>query len=250
MKKQILATLIALLSGGAASAADLPVEYKAPVAACGVGAFQGWYVGLHGGSVSHTASRTDQDAFLNIAVPAAATYTQTGSTGFGGAQIGFNYQCRNAVLGFELDGSWVNKDRTLRILPNFDPTLISTLTNNLSKVVTGRARAGIVAADNLLVYVTGGFATAQIKTTYSVVDTFFGTVDQAQFNEWVWGWVAGFGAEWAFWDRFSLRAEGLYMQFPERDLVFTTPNFVTAANVTHADSVWMARLGVNIKFAN
>lgn len=250
MKKLLLASLIAISSGCIASAADLPVEYKAPRAVCGGGAFHGWYVGLHGGSVGHTATRTDQDAFLNIAVPAAATYSQTTTTAFGGAQIGYNYQCRDAVIGFELDGSWVNAEKTLRILPNFDPTLISTLNNGLDRVVTGRLRAGVVAADNLLVYVTGGFATARVKTTYSVVDTLFGTIDQAQFSEWVWGWTAGFGAEWSFWDRFSIRAEGLYMQFPERDLVFTTPNFGTAANVTHADSVWMARLGVNVKFAN
>src|SRR5262245_53742708 len=167
MKKYILATLIALASGGIARAADLPVEYKAPRAVCGGGAFHGWYVGVHGGSIGHTATRTDQDAFLNVAVPAAASYTQTTTSAFGGAQIGYNYQCRNAVLGFELDGSWVNQDRTLRILPNFDPTLVSTLNNRLDKVVTLRARAGVVAADNLMVYVTGGFATAQVKTTYS-----------------------------------------------------------------------------------
>ena len=129
----------------------------------------------------------------------------------------------------------MNAEKTLRILPNFDPTLISTLNNRLDRSSPGGLRAGVVAADNLLVYVTGGFATAQVKTTYSVVDTMFGTIDQAQFSEWVWGWTAGFGAEWSFWDRFSIRAEGLYMQFPERDLVFTTPNFGTAANVTHAE---------------
>ena len=53
----------------------------------------------------------------------------------------------------------------------------------------------------------------------------------------------GFGAEWAWSERFSVRAEALYMGFGPRDLVFTTPNFGQAANVTHSNSAWLARVG-------
>jgi outer membrane immunogenic protein len=243
-----LATMaVAVLSAGAtAGAADLPLAVKT-VNACGIGLFQGWYAGVHVGSATHTANRTDQDAFLNIVVPASATYVPTNTSVFGGAQVGYNYQCQNAVLGFEVDGSWVGSSRTLRILPNFDPTLISTLENRLDQVVTARGRAGIVASDRLMVYVTGGVAGARIKTTYSVTDALVPFTDVATFNEWVWGWTAGFGAEWAWSERFSVRAEALYMGFGPRDLVFTTPNFGQAANVTHSDSVWLARIGVNVR---
>ena len=236
----------ALAAGATASAADLPLAVKS-TNACGIGLFQGWYVGVHGGSSTHTATRTDQDAFLNILVPASASYVQTNTSAFGGAQFGYNYQCQNAVLGFEVDGSWIGSSRTLRILPNFDPTLISTLENRLDQVVTARGRAGIVASDRLMVYVTGGLAGARIKTTYSVTDALVPFTDTATFNEWVWGWTAGFGAEWAWSDRFSVRAEALYMGFGPRDLVFTTPNFGQAANVTHSDSAWLARVGVNVR---
>src|SRR5712691_6531315 len=88
MKKFLIATIMvaALASGGVAAAADLQVDVRSPPRQCGGGAFHGWYVGIHAGSLSHEATRTDQDAFLNFQVPAAATYVQTTTSTFGGAQ--------------------------------------------------------------------------------------------------------------------------------------------------------------------
>jgi outer membrane immunogenic protein len=251
MYKLLLATIAVstLAVGGVAQAADLPPRVHNYDAKCGTGSFQGWYGGIHGGAVGHFATRTDQDAFLNTAVPAAASYSTTNVTASIGGQFGYNFQCRNAVIGIEIDGSWVGAKRTLRILPNFDPTLVSTLTNELDALVTLRLRAGVVAADSLLVYVTGGLAGGSFRTKWSVVDTIPPPlVDEARLTEWSWGVAVGFGAEWAFWRGFSVRAETLYLYFPERELSFTTPNFGTAANVTHADSVWITRLGLNYRF--
>ena len=250
MNKFLITTIAiaALASGGVAAAADL--EVKAPERHhCG-GAFQGFYIGINGGGATHTATRTDQESFLNPIVPAAATYVQ-GQTGpFGGAQIGYNYQCNNMVFGLEVDGDWLHLSRTTRVLGVADPTFTNTLTNRVDDVVTGRIRAGVVANESFLLYATGGVASARFRTTWSVVDNIFGTTDAAQLDERVWGWVAGVGAEWAFFERFTVRAEALYMDFGQRDLTFTTPNFPGPANVSHADSIFLARLGLNVKLTN
>jgi outer membrane immunogenic protein len=108
-------------------------------------------------------------------------------------------------------------------------------------LVTGRARAG-VALDNLLLYVTGGVAAARINTTWVDQDQ----DEVAQIKEWRWGWVAGFGTEWAFTDRVSLRSEVLYVDFVDRG--HRVPFDGTFANFTHSDSAWIARVGLNVKF--
>ena len=110
-------------------------------------------------------------------------------------------------------------------------------------MVTGRARAG-VALDNLLLYVTGGVAAARINTTWVDGD------DVAEIKEWRWGWVAGFGTEWAFTDRVSLRSEVLYVDFVDRQhrVPFGNGFENGFANFTHSDSAWIARVGLNVKF--
>jgi outer membrane immunogenic protein len=109
-------------------------------------------------------------------------------------------------------------------------------------LVTGRVRAG-AALDNLLLYVTGGVAAARINTTWKDFD------EVAQINEWRWGWVAGFGTEWAFTDRISLRSEVLYVDFVDRaHRVPFNSGFINFAHFTHSDSAWIARVGLNVKF--
>jgi outer membrane immunogenic protein len=138
----------------------------------------------------------------------------------------------------EIDGSWSNTKVTTFLIPESDD---GRITSRLNALVTGRVRAG-AALDNLLLYVTGGVAAARINTTW--VDE-----DEAQIKEWRWGWVAGFGTEWAFTDRISLRSEVLYVDFVDRQhrVPFSSPdgNF---ANFTHSDSAWIARVGLNVKF--
>jgi hypothetical protein len=56
--------------------------------------------------------------------------------------------------------------------------------------------------------------------------------------------VAGFGTEWAWSDRVSLRAETLYIDFVDRE--HNVPALL--ANFTHGDSMWLTRVGVNVKF--
>jgi outer membrane immunogenic protein len=217
-------------------AADMPT--KAPVArpACAAAWWQGGYIGVSGGGVSYTANRTDQDeALIDV-----ATYVQKKSGGLVGGQVGYNWTNCNTFWGMEIDGSWSNTKVTTVLDPETDDN--KRITSRLDALVTGRVRAG-AALDNLLLYVTGGVAAARINTTWvDGVDVF------AQIKEWRWGWVAGFGTEWAFTDRISLRSEVLYVDFVDRQHRVPFGSSDSFANFTHSDSAWIARVGLNVKF--
>ena len=91
MKRLFLATIgVAALATGTASAADMPMPYKAPpvaAARCAGQQWQGAHVGIHGGGVNYTANRTDLDAFLNT----EATFVQKAWGGEVGGQLGYNW---------------------------------------------------------------------------------------------------------------------------------------------------------------
>jgi outer membrane immunogenic protein len=72
-----------------------------------------------------------------------------------------------------------------------------------------RARAGY-AMDDILVYATGGVAFTEAK----IDGEQHGFSDDAKFND--VGGVAGGGLEWAASDMLSLRAEGLYYFFGDK----------------------------------
>jgi opacity protein-like surface antigen len=107
--------------------------------------------------------------------------------------------------------------------------------------------------DNVLLYVTGGLAAGHFKTTYTnqflgIPGIIAGTTSQATSDERRLGLVAGFGAEWAWTDRISLRSEVLYVDFVDRErrFLFATP--ATFANFTSSDSMWISRIALNFKF--
>lgn len=187
---------------------------------------------MSGGGLSYTANRTDQDEVLLD----VATYVQKKWGGLVGGQIGYNWANCNTFWGIEIDGSWSNAKVTTLFDPDDDR---ASITSRLNALVTGRARAG-AALDNMLFYLTGGVAAARLKTTWADDEA------AAVINEWRWGWVAGFGTEWAFTDRVSLRSEVLYVDFVDRHhRELFDGDF---ANFTHSDSAWIARVGLNVKF--
>lgn len=188
---------------------------------------------MSGGGVNYTANRTDQDGALD----GPATYVQKKWGGLVGGQIGYNWTNCNTFWGIEVDGSWSNTKVTTLLDQNQGD--VGNITSRLNALVTGRARAG-VALDNLLLYLTGGVAAAQLKTMWSIGELV------AEINERRWGWVAGFGTEWTFTDRVSLRSEVLYVDFVDRE--HRVPFRAGLNNFTHSDSAWIARVGLNVKF--
>jgi outer membrane immunogenic protein len=203
--------------------------------------FHGFYVGAHGGYAMYTAHQNDQDAyFIN---PAGRTASDNGFTG--GVQVGFNWQksC-HTLWGIEADWSWANVDATTHIFPNI-PGINFRMTSSIDGIGTVRARTGVVL-DNLLLYVTGGFAFADVdfRTRFAV-----GAVDERlSSSDTRVGWTAGVGTEWALSSNVSLKSEALYMNFGDDSHTFRSP--IQARNVafTTTDSAWVTRLGLNVRF--
>jgi outer membrane immunogenic protein len=133
----------------------------------------------------------------------------------GGAQIGYNFQFNQFVLGVETDFQGTSLsgggNNPLVSYPAFYNNSGGFGTNNnlaalgavtganisLSWFGTVRGRAGYLITPTLLIYGTGGFA--------------YGQVSAWGFNTTPTGWTAGGGVEWLFAPHWSAKAEYLYV---------------------------------------
>jgi len=171
--KKILLTTVALGALGLMSpalAADLPIYGKAPAVATPAYDWSGFYVGVFGGYAWGNHN-------LNNAVGAGAPFANFTNNyesegGFGGGEIGGNWQSGNVVVGIEADafGADIKGDDAFATLPFGS--------NDATKLRWGgsvRARGGI-AVDRLLLFLTGGWAYGDLTHTSTNpgvgVDTF------------------------------------------------------------------------------
>jgi high affinity Mn2+ porin len=228
-----------VLASSCASAADSSVRTKAPSPppACTTNWYQGWYVGLNLGAGGYTAYRTDQDAQL-ATLPATYTQKQSGLFG-GGGQVGYNWTTCNGLFGIEVDGAAGSMVVSTGVLPN-SLDADTSITSRFNGLVTARARTGIVI-DSALLYVTAGVAGVHTLTTYLNL-----AGDQFTFSDWRAGWVVGVGAELGVATNISIRSEVLYVAAGDRTFTFISPT-LGPGNFAHSDSMWMARVGLNVK---
>jgi outer membrane immunogenic protein len=122
----------------------------------------------------------------------------TGTGFIGGGQVGFNYQVNQWVWGLEADisGSGINNNLASIGTP-FGPI---TANFNWNSLTTLAPRFGY-ASDNWLVYSKVGGAWADVSVN---VNAPFGFNSSAGGT--ASGWVAGVGAEYAFWSNWSARS--------------------------------------------
>jgi outer membrane immunogenic protein len=181
-----LAAAVAVVST-TAFASDLPNKKKAPTTIVAPRAFSwnGVYAGLNGGLVN-TNSYGSGSSVVGDA-----------SGGIFGLTAGYNAQMpNNVVVGVEGDSGMTNAD---------DKTANgSTKIESLSTV---RARAGL-AMDRLLPFVTAGYAGSSVKLA--------NTTDSN--TKYLNGWTAGAGAEYAFSDNLSAKAEALYVSLDKANV--------------------------------
>lgn len=113
-----------------------------------------------------------------------------------------------------------------------------------------RPRIGI-AADRNLAYITGGAAFTSISYTEGYVDANAppGTGTATASRSLV-GWTAGAGWEYAFADRWTVRAEYLYASFPTTSALGTITG-AGGVSTLHGSSdlaIQLIRAGVNFTF--
>ena len=264
MKKLLIAgaVLASCAAIQSASAADMALKAVPPPPV--VDEWTGWYVGLNlGGSFGRSST--------TYTGPGFAPFTTSRSLDgvLGGGQIGYNWQFnRNWLIGLEADIQGTGQKGTAA-LPTFVfvptatiaplPTVTSTATlaQKLPWFGTVRARLGVEPTDHWLLYVTGGLAYGEIKSTAAVTasSAFAGgpvlatATVASSANTTRAGWTVGVGSEWMFAKQWSAKLEYLYMDFGTFNNAFlgTGPFYPAIATSSHVtDNV--VRAGVNYHF--
>lgn len=220
----------------AAYAADMSVKGASPLYPCGPARYNGGYVGGNIGGVSYRADRSDLDGFLTDNSGWAATKGAFA----GGAQIGWDWQSCNRLLGVVADWSWTNPEAEIFDNPNAGIGE-NSVRSKMEWFGTLRGRAGLVVDDSLI-YVTGGLAYANIKTTITDVP------DSFAFDKTRWGLAAGVGAEFALSGGWSVNTEVLYMQFSKQSVAFSTGANLFSFDLN--DNAWVSRIGLNYRWDN
>ena len=161
-KSKLLLTAAAIVafSGSAAMAADLYVPPAAPVAAAPAATnWDGPYIGASVGYGWGTAS-------TNVSSTSLSANT---SGWLVGAQLGYNYQIGQFVLGAEADIDFADMKKTAVSAGAILGVPYSVTTSaSLEYLGTVRARAGF-AVDRALIYPTGGLAYGNVKGDAAVV---------------------------------------------------------------------------------
>lgn len=230
----VVSTLASILTANivTANAADLPGGDRSfkdaePVFSP-VPLWQGFYLGLHAGYV-----HTDIDGTLAISPSGNLGIPNPDQTleddGFlAGGQIGYNFQRGTWVFGLEGDIAYAGIDAS---------ETYSTITFGnccsfdkhhefeIEYLGTLRGRLGY-ASGNLLAYVTGGFAWAEVHGSLTVTRNdvggpSFAELSGASSDKTHTGWTLGGGVEAALNDRWSLKAEYLYVDLGEEDYAFS-----------------------------
>jgi outer membrane immunogenic protein len=249
MKRLGLGLLTSALAAAAfaslAHAADLPVAPIAPAPAPyyrpAIYNWTGFYIGGHvGGGLAQDKYNQIPGAFLTTP-SSAVNVSPTGV--IGGAQVGFNYQIAQWVLGVE--GSWTDtwlgaSGTTFSTTTGLGFTTVSRDTSNILWVAAATARVGY-AFDTLLLYVKGGGAWTKVKYTEDVlVPTIVGPTQT--MNDSRTGYTVGAGMEYAFTENFSGKLEYDFYDFGTKNYAFAiTP-------VSIKSDVHVFEAGLNYRF--
>jgi outer membrane immunogenic protein len=235
MRKNIILGAVAALVLGSTAAlgADLPVKAPPPVV---IYDWTGFYIGGSGGGSLGGSNHVD---------PFGQNLTQEGfrvSGGLVGGTLGYNWQVYRFVVGFEGDASWVREygshfDNGPSL--NADPTLRSFTQENWLATVRGRAG---YAVDNLLFYVTGGYAAAGVEAGIKDLATSATIVSATSTRS---GWTGGGGIEWGFLPNWSAKFEWLFVKYQDKGFVTALDDF-SRSRVTLDDNV--VRFGINYRF--
>jgi outer membrane immunogenic protein len=198
----------AIVGTGSASAADLGAVPYSKTPAYIVPEYN-WSGGYVGGNVGYGWGRSSDTSSLSAG---GALFSDTASSNMngvlGGAQIGYNSQIQNWLVGLEADfqgtGQSSNHSFTCPAGVCTGAALPVTLGHQLDFFGTARARAGLVVTPTVLLYATGGLAYGQIESNTTLV----GATRSPNYNP---GWTAGGGVEAAMGGGWSAKVEYLYL---------------------------------------
>ncbi len=256
MTKGILTAFALVALGGTAMAADLPSR-KGPVLApiAPIFTWTGFYVGVNAGVIfTDNDIRTSGNAantIANVAANRRPPSLSNNDEGFTiGGQVGYNYQIGNIVIGAEADLAYTDLKSTARFTSTLnDP---STFRQDLEYLGTVRLRIGY-ALDRFLVYATGGVAYGDVTNSADFFSNaagnplaFTGSRSDVEV-----GYAVGGGVEYAFTNNLSLKAEYLYYDLGERNVVVNAVPGVGLNSYTSRfeNNGHIVRAGLNYRFS-
>jgi outer membrane immunogenic protein len=231
-------TLTSIAALAAANAADInraPEPFAGGYKDGPVATWAGFYIGLNGGG-----AWSDQSDKLAIAPRGFGGLSPSG--GFGGGQIGYNWQGflhPHLVLGVEadiqgagVDGQAIDKDGVAFL-------------SSLDYFGTVRGRLGYAFGPSLL-YATGGFAYGGIKN--DVFPAVTGVLPFI-FNGTATGFTVGGGWEYKVSPAWSVKAEYQFIDLGRNDPVSATPHLGSACPLQvpkcEDDAFHTVRIGLN-----
>ena len=205
--------------------------------------WSGWFAGVNGGG--WLANTQDIHYF---AVGAGLFDTGTGfngSGGFGGGQIGFNWQQGRLVYGLEADIQGAGIQSNFGQVSAPGNVIAGRIKNELDFFGTVRGRVGYAFGPTLL-YATGGFAYGDVRRS---VDLFAGSVVGATFarNRTDVGFAVGGGIEYKFTPAWSVKVEYQFIDLGSEELMGTAPAFGGISTFTNGldETYNTVRVGVN-----
>ncbi len=210
----------------AANAADLypnppPASYFPPAAYVGQNIWQGFYAGLNGGY--GWSDNGDQVSSGSAAVDRAKP-----QGGFGGGQIGYNFQSGPIVYGLETDIQGGDLSARSSGLASKEST---------DWFGTVRGRLGY-AFGHVLIYGTAGFAYGDVYQSANFGGNVFSSSGTQP------GWVAGGGIEYKITPAWSLKGEYQYIDLGSESLTDAG-----GASTNSLDTSFQTvRFGVNYRF--
>ena len=232
------ASLVALAASKTAFAADVAVPfYKAPVAAVSPAfSWTGLYFGVHAGGGAANANWFYPNDTLNAVsgpptgFPLNVTSgSHSASSWLAGAQIGYNYQIKNWVVGIEAEFSATNLKGS-----NVDPSFPNINHTQTDFIGTLAGRAGY-SWDRVLLYGKAGLGWAHNNYSDNALATFVsggapdsvtlpaGIVqDRASLNR--FGLMVGAGVEYALTQNWSVKGEYDYLDFGKQRVTFSPVN--------------------------
>jgi outer membrane immunogenic protein len=247
MKRLLLGSIFIVASATSSLAADLDnfTPEPAPQLADRFD-WSGFYVGGNAGYARADVKITEATLTSNPGYQSYADDFNGNATSDGallGGQIGYNHQFENnVVFGIEADAMWSGMSG------GYSGGDIADVDIDIEWVTTARLRLGY-AFDRLLVYGTGGMFVAGAKAhLYSDRNTTSATARTTHVS-----WTVGAGAEYAFNQNWSLKAEYLYLDAPSKNYHFegiidelgSSTQIINAQGGAHANYV---RAGLNYRF--
>lgn len=248
-------------TASAAASASSILAYKAPVKRPPIAPAAWNWSGIYGGA--NLGVGLARDPFIKI-----GTFNTTGNTildesfylmpvgVIGGGQLGLNWQVSSLVLGAEADYQLSDQHSNTTCATFCDPTAgssIALIKQREPWFATVRGRVGWTNGPGLI-YVTGGAAFTEVKTSISQSD-FNGiplVLNAFDFNRRQTGAAAGGGIEHQIIGNWTGKVEYLYMNFGSVADIYANPPppspFATTHSITSSTRDNVVRFGLNYKF--